>query len=375
LALSLILTPVSIRLSRRLGIVAMPGGRRQHVGLVPKLGGLVILGAFVGGALLSLAVRPWLPPPPEGPDPKEMGRFVAVLVGTAAIGLFGLIDDRRELGSRPQYIAQAVVTAIAIAGQVFIERVGNPFTGGITVFPWWMVGAFTFLWLMGTMNTVNFLDGLDGLAAGVGAIVCVVLLVHMLRVGQYSPALLPLALLGTLLGFLPFNFFPSKIHMGSGAVTLGYLIGTLSLVGGARVATIALVMGIPIVDVAWQILNRWRHGRSMNEGDRGHLHYLLQDLGLSQQRVVLGYWLFCALLGTLALVVSSRLYKAVAIVVLGLSVMLALALLSRRAEVRAGHGLETGLSEGGGTGHSPETSPSESGGTETGHSNQPDQQT
>jgi UDP-GlcNAc:undecaprenyl-phosphate GlcNAc-1-phosphate transferase len=353
LVLSLILTPVSIWLSRRLGILAEPGGRRQHQGLVPKLGGLVILGAFVGGALISLAVRPWLPPPPEGSDPKEMGRFVAVLAGAAAIGLFGLIDDRRELGSRPQYLAQAVVTAMAIAGQVFIERVGNPFTGGITVFPWWMIGALTFLWLMGMMNTVNFLDGLDGLAAGVGVIVSIVLLVHMLRVGQYGPALLPLALLGTLLGFLPFNLYPARIHMGSGAVTLGYLIGTLALVGGARVATITLVMGIPIVDVAWQILNRWRHGRSMNEGDRGHLHYRLQDLGLPQRRVVWGYWLFCALLGALALVVSSRLYKGVAIVVLAGSVLVALALLSRRAEARAGRGLETGPSR-----DDPETGPS-----------------
>jgi UDP-GlcNAc:undecaprenyl-phosphate GlcNAc-1-phosphate transferase len=342
LCLSLVLTPVSIRLAKRLGIVAKPGGRRQHQGLVPKLGGLVILGAFFGGALLSLAVRSWLPPPPEGPDDKEMGRFVAVLAGAALIGAFGLVDDRRELGSKPQYLAQAVVTVIAIAGQVFIERVGNPFTGGITVFPWWMVGALTFLWLMGMMNTVNFLDGLDGLAAGVGGIVSIVLLVHMLRVGHYGPALLPAALLGTLLGFLPFNLFPSKIHLGSGAVTLGYLIGTLSLVAGARVATVTLVMGIPIVDVAWQILNRWRHGRSMNEGDRGHLHYRLQDLGLPQSKVVLGYWLFCALLSALTFVVSSRLYKAIAIVVLGALVMLVLALLSRRAEQR---GRETGPSD------------------------------
>jgi UDP-GlcNAc:undecaprenyl-phosphate GlcNAc-1-phosphate transferase len=341
LALSLTLTPLSIRLSKRLGILAVPGGRRQHQGMVPKLGGLVILGAFLGGALLSLAVRGWLPPPPEGPDPKEMGRFVAVLAGTAVIGVFGLFDDRLELSSQPQYLAQVVVTAIAIAGQVFIERVGNPFTGGITVFPWWMVGAFTFLWLMGMMNTVNFLDGLDGLATGLGVIVSIVLLVHMLRVGQYGPSLLPVALLGTLLGFLPFNFFPAKIHMGSGAVTLGYLIGTLSLVAGARVATVTLVMGIPIVDVAWQIFYRWRHGRSMNEGDRGHLHFRLQDLGLPQRRVVLGYWLFCALLGALALVVSSRLYKGIAIVMLGASVLLALALLSRRAD---GHGQETGPS-------------------------------
>ena len=323
-ALALFLTPLSIRLSRRLGIVARPGGRRQHKGFVPKLGGIVVLGAFVGGALISLAVRGWLPPPPEGPDSLEMGRFVAVLVGTALIGLFGLLDDRFELRSTPQYAAQIVVSVVAIAGLVFIERVGNPFTEGIYVFPWPIVWGLTLLWLMGMMNTVNFMDGLDGLSAGVAGIVSIVLLVHMLRVGHYGPALLPAALLGAMLGFLPFNIFPARIFLGSGAITLA----------PARIATALLVMGIPIVDVAWQIVNRWRQGRSMNEGDRGHLHYRLQDMGWSQPRIVYLYWAFCASFGVLALLVSSRMLKLIAILCLAAWVMVVLAVLSRRAEHR-----------------------------------------
>jgi UDP-GlcNAc:undecaprenyl-phosphate GlcNAc-1-phosphate transferase len=333
-SLALLLTPLSIRLSRRLGIVARPGGRRKHKGLVPKLGGIAVLGAFVGGALLSLAVRRWLPPPPEGPDPLEMRRFVAVLIGTILIGLFGLLDDRFELRSTPQYVAQTVVSIVAIAGLVFIERVGNPFAEGIYVFPWPIVWGLTLLWLIGMMNTVNFLDGLDGLSAGVTGIVSIVLLVHMLRVGHYGPALLPAALLGTILGFMPFNYAPAKIFLGSGAITLGYLIGTLSLVAGARVATVLLVMGIPIVDVAWQIMNRWRHGRSMNEGDRGHLHYRLQDLGWSQRQIVFLYWAFCASCGALALLVSSRILKLITILCLAAWVMVLLTILSRRAERR-----------------------------------------
>ena len=334
--LALLSTPLSIWLSKRLGIVARPGGRRQHKGIVPKLGGVAVLIAFVGGALLSLAVRRWLPPPPEGPDPLEMRRYVAVLAGTIGIGLFGLLDDRFDLRSTPQYAAQIAVSIVAIAGLVFIERVGNPFADGIYVFPWPIVWGLTLLWLMGMMNTVNFMDGLDGLSAGVAGIVSIVLLVHMLRVGHYGPALLPAALLGTILGFLPFNFHPAKIFLGSGAITLGYLIGTLSLVAGARVATVLLVMGIPIVDVAWQIVNRWRHGRSMNEGDRGHLHYRLQDLGWSQPQIVLLYWAFCTSFGVLALLVSSRMLKLIAILGLALWVMVILALLSRHAEKRQG---------------------------------------
>jgi UDP-GlcNAc:undecaprenyl-phosphate GlcNAc-1-phosphate transferase len=156
----------------------------------------------------------------------------------------------------------------------------------------------------------------------------------MLRVGHYGPALLPAALLGTILGFLPYNFAPAKIFLGSGAITLGYLIGTLSLVAGARVATVLLVMGIPIVDVAWQIMNRWRHGRSMNEGDRGHLHYRLQDLGWSQRQIVLMYWAFCASFGALALFVSSRMLKLITILGLCAWVMVLLTVLSRHVERR-----------------------------------------
>lgn len=330
LLLALTLTPLSIWLSRQLGILARPGGRRRHQGNIPKLGGLVIAGAFLGGALISLAVRRWLPPPPEGVDPKEMTRFTAVILGTLVIAAFGLLDDRFELNPKIQYLAQLVASVIAILGLVFVERVMNPFTDQIAIFPWPLVWGFTLFWLIGMMNTVNFMDGLDGLCAGVSAIVSTVLVVHMLRVGQYGPSLLPLALLGTVLGFLPFNIGPARIFLGSGAVTLGYLIGTLSLVGGARVATVLLVLGIPIVDVAWQIINRWRHGRSMNDSDRGHLHYLLFDLGMSQRQVVLLYWGFCAVFGALALFVSSRIYKLIAIGTIGVLVFILLAALSRR---------------------------------------------
>ena len=326
--LALVLTPLSMRLARRWGIVARPGGRRTHTGDVPRLGGLAILGAFVGAALISLAVRQWLPVSPEVVDPKEPTRFWAVIVGTLLIGVFGLLDDRYELSAKPQYLVQGVVSIVAILGLVFIERVRNPFTGQLFIFPDWLVWSLTLFWLVGMMNTVNFMDGLNGLCAGVSAIAATVMFIPMLRVGQYGPALLPLAMLGAVLGFMPYNL-SGKIFLGSGAITLGYLIGTLSLVAGARVATVALVMCIPVADVAWQIVDRWRHGRSMNVGDRGHLHLRLHDMGIKQWQVVLLYWTFCAGSGALALLIAPPFYKLVAIAGLGLLVLLVLAVLSR----------------------------------------------
>ena len=330
--LALLITPLAGRLGLRLDIVDRPGGRRGHRGVVSRLGGVAMCLAFTAAVLLSLPTRSWLPAGPLGPDPKEMTRLMAVLLGSTFICAFGLLDDRHELSPKFLYLGQTIAALIAIAGLVFIERVMNPFTNTLAVFPWPLVIAFTLFWYVGMMNTVNFLDGLDGLAAGVTAITAAVLTVHMLREGQYSVALLPLALLGATLGFLPYNFHPARVFMGScGALFLGFALAALSLVAGARVATILLVVSIPILDVAWQIFSRLRRGQSIGQGDRGHLHFRLLSLGLSQRQIVGLYWGFSAVFGVLALVLSSRLYKLTAIVGLGVVALIVLPIISRRS--------------------------------------------
>ncbi len=77
-------------------------------------------------------------------------------------------------------------------------------------------------------------------------------------------------------------------------------------------AAVLLVMGGPILDVAWQIISRIRRGRNPTVGDRGHLHFRLQDMGISQRKIVLAYYCFCTFFGVLTLAISSRLYKLIA---------------------------------------------------------------
>jgi UDP-GlcNAc:undecaprenyl-phosphate GlcNAc-1-phosphate transferase len=142
---------------------------------------------------------------------------------------------------------------------------------------------------------------------------------------------LALALFGATLGFLPFNFPPARIFMGTnGALFLGYSIGVLGIIGGAKMATVLLVMGLPLLDVVWQIVRRVRAGRSPTEGDRGHVHYRLLDLGISPRQIVLGYYAFCTLFGAVALVTASRLYKLIALLVMGAVIVGGFVLLSRR---------------------------------------------
>jgi len=325
LVLALAGTPLAAAWGRWWGLVDRPGPRRRHTGAVPRTGGLVLFVAFLAAALLAQ----WLPVPRQ--DPKELVRFLGIVLGFTFLFVVGYLDDRFELRPGPQYLAQVLAALVAILCLVFIERVMNPFTDEIQEWPYWFTVAFTLVWIVGMINTINFLDGLDGLATGVGVIASAVLSIHMLREGQYSVALLPLALLGATLGFLPYNLPPARIFLGSGAWLLGYAIATLGIAAGAKVALLLLVLGIPIVDVAWLMISRLRAGQSIGQGDRRHLHYRLLDVGLSHRQVLALYYGYGIALGAAALLINSRLLKLTTLVFLGLATLLFLAWLARHS--------------------------------------------
>lgn len=322
---SLLLTPMVSRLARRFGFVDVPH-EPKHVHQVPtpRLGGAALFVPFVVAIALSLIL------PVQRQDPLELRRLAGLLAGSAIAFGVGVYDDRKELRPVPQLIFQFLATGVAIYSGITINEIANPF-GGMIRFSVPVTVAFTLFWLLGMMNTVNWLDGLDGLAGGVTVIASVLLFAHSYRMGQYSVALLPLALAGCVLGFLPFNFYPAKVFMGtSGAVFLGFALGSLAIIGGAKMATALLVMGIPILDVAWQIVNRLRLGRSPFLGDRGHLHHRLLDLGLSQRRVVLLFYVLCAVFGLLALILGTGLQKLLVLLGMGIIALLVLIVLARR---------------------------------------------
>jgi UDP-GlcNAc:undecaprenyl-phosphate GlcNAc-1-phosphate transferase len=336
-ALALVFTPLAGRVGYRWGLVDRPGGRRRHRGVIPRTGGLALFGAFSLTVLLALWLPHWLPAPlaewfPPRNDPNELRRLTGLLVGSTFCIVMGLVDDRYELASGPQYLVQFIASLIAINSLIILKHINNPlgagYIGGAEGLPWVAVWVFTTFWFMGMMNTINWLDGLSGLVSGITAILCVVLAIHMLyraEEPQLSVAILPIALLGATIGFLPFNFAPARIFMGSsGSYFLGFAVAALGIIGGARVATVMLVLGLPILDVAWLIIQRWRSGRSPGEGGRDHLHFRLHDLGINERTIVLGYWAFCAMFGALTLLLDARIYKLVALVFLG---MLSLAVL------------------------------------------------
>lgn len=331
LTLTILATPLSMRLGQRWQLVDKPGGRRQHHGVISRVGGIALFTGFMSASLLIVALSfagVWTPLTGE-----EQKLLAGVLLGSAVVFGFGLWDDSKELGAWTQFGAQFVAACIAIGFDVFVERVTLPIIG-YTVFPLWITYPLTVFWVMGMINTVNWLDGLDGLAAGVAAVAGLLFAMHSYYLGQTMVAAFPLALAAACLGFLWFNFHPARIFMGSsGSMLLGYALATLSILAPAKLATALLVLGLPIIDVAWLILHRWRQRGNPMAAGRDHLHYRLLDLGLSQRQIVLLYYAFCAAFGILAIVISDRFLKLMVLTGMGLATLTLLWRLAERDKV------------------------------------------
>lgn len=340
-------TPLARRWSLRWGITAVPGGRRRHRGQMPTLGGIPLLLAFLVGVGLIY----WLLPPETADDAR---RLRGVALGSIVIALGGFIDDRWELPAGPQFGIQFIAAAIAMAHIIFIEVFANPLPDaalwqtpplswivdvrGGEVWLWRPLALLvTLFWMMGMINTVNWLDGLDGLAAGVGTIAALLFAWHSLNLAQTTVAAFPLALAGALLGFLPYNFAPARIFLGTaGAYFLGYQLATLSILSPAKYSTALLVMGVPILDVAWQIFDRVRRGQNPLRGDRGHLHFRLSDGGYPTRLIVFGYYLAAVAFGLVAILAAEPLLKLSVLAMLAIGVLWLLARVSQGRAARKG---------------------------------------
>ncbi|MEM9954253.1 MAG: MraY family glycosyltransferase [Chloroflexota bacterium] len=310
-SVSLALIPLARWLSFRFNAVSTPDERRYEDEPMPRLGGLAVFAGF----MIAVIASQYLPVPRQ--DPNEIIRLTGLLLGSVFVFLVWFLDDIFEFNWFIQAIAQVIAGAIAIFFLIFIEFFNNPLTGQQTD-PWafWVTVLLTLFWIGLMMNTVNFLDGLDGLAGGVAVIAGLMLFANSafrVEPAQTSVALLPLAMSGACLGFLMYNFYPARIYLGGGAPLLGFWLATLSIIGGAKMATILLVMGLPLMDSAWQAFSRLLRGENPMRGDRGHLHFRLLDKRiLSHRQIVLFYYAFCAFFGILTLYLESQLYKFIA---------------------------------------------------------------
>lgn len=292
--------------------------RKMHRGPVPLLGGAAI---FLGFWLVVAAA--WALTSGLGKN-LSFEQLLALFIGSVILMVGGYLDDKYNLKPKVQIIFPLLATFLILLGGVNLKEITNPFGGVIALdFLRWgnflpLVWLLVFLWLMGMMYTTKLLDGLDGLAAGLTAIggLMIFFLARTPRFYQPDVALLALIFAGANLGFLVFNFYPAKIFLGEGgSLMTGYILGTLAIVAGGKLATTLLVMGIAALDVLMVATRRWRRRQPFWQADAGHLHHRLLALGFSQRQVVLFFYGLAVGFGLLTLFLQSR-QKLVALLAL-----------------------------------------------------------
>ena len=324
--LTLLSTPAVIRIARRLGLVDVGGVRNVHLSPVPRTGGVVIVGAMLAMVFAVVAVDNVIGQAFRAVLPQ----LTALLVAGTFVAAVGLVDDIRGLRARVKVVAEvAAALAVCIAG----IRIDS-----IVVDQWvridlgWMSWPITVLWIVGVTNAVNLTDGLDGLAAGISAATCGVITVLAIYTAQPVMAVLMLALLGSLTGFLKFNFHPARIFMGDcGSLFLGFILSASSVLCAMKSAALvglalpALAMGVPIFDTLFCIIRRFLQRRSMFSPDRSHIHHRLLDSGLRHRHVVMmmyGMTLAAAGLGMVLMVTRNEETLGVLVCIVALLVVI-----------------------------------------------------
>lgn len=361
--MSFVLTPLAIRFAPRLGAMDVPDSeRRVHERPIPRTGGLAVATSFVAVGVVGFVLSQVFDIALPGRTVRT-AEIAALMIGVGVGALFGYVDDRYQLRARWQFIAQFVLAAIALLGGILIDRLPNPLASG--GFPFDLgspIGtaaavAATTLWIVGMLNSTNFVDGLDGLLAGIALIAVTTLGVISLVVEPIQPvvAMLCALLAGSLLGFLPYNFHPARVFIGTaGVFAVGYALAVLSVLGTAKVAVALLVLGVPVIDAFWIIIRRLTEGRSPFSADRGHFHHRLLDLGLTHRQVVLLIYAICIVLAVISFALSGQ-GQASAFLVIVLVGGVALYILTRRS----GRSLDRSSYPDDPDGETPDSEPSE----------------
>jgi len=256
-----------------------------------RLGGVIVIAVFVLMVLLDRNL--------------VVTRSIAgILVGGLMILFFGLWDDLKNLSWKWQLLFQIIIAISAISFGVRSGFITNPL-GGVFVLnnPVIYFIVYTVYFLL-FMNALNWLDGTDGLAGGVtlASLAAVFILSFKPEVNQPAVAILSAMAGGAVLGFLVFNWNLAKIMAGtSGAWFFGFLLASLSIFAGAKIATVMMAALIPIIDLIRVISERYSAGQSIFQKDRRHLHYLLLARGFGQKQIFFFYFLASILIGALAL--------------------------------------------------------------------------
>lgn len=305
--LSLVLTFLAIWLFPKFNLIDQP----QKYGLkrkpIPYFGGLAIFGSFVICALIFL------------PFSKEV---LGLLAGASLLTLVSFWDDWVGLPVALRLGVQILAAGILLVSGIGITEISNPFGGTLDLQIFWLAEILTIIWVLSIVNAVNWLDGLPGLSSGITVIAALVIFFLASRpdfhfFDQSAVIVLSAILTGSALAFTLFNFPPPRILLGdTGSILLGFLLAALAIFSGGKIATAALVLGLPILDFGFVIVRRLLKKRSPFQGDLGHLHHRLLAAGLAKQLTVLIFYVVALIFGLSAIFLANTATKIIAFLIL-----------------------------------------------------------
>jgi UDP-GlcNAc:undecaprenyl-phosphate GlcNAc-1-phosphate transferase len=288
------LTPLVKKLAIRVGATDVPNARKVHKTIMPRLGGLAFYIAFVVGMLI---VRP------------DSSFTMPLMIGSVIIIATGILDDIYTLSPKLKIIGHLLAALVIVQGGISVTFINLPFNG--VLYLHWLSIPLTILWIVGITNAINLIDGLDGLAAGVSSIVLLTVAGLSLTEGNAFVFAVSTIVLGSTLGFLPYNFHPAKIFMGdTGSNFLGYVIAVLALLGFKNVTLFSLVvpiiiLAVPISDTLFAIVRRIVNKKPLTAPDKSHLHHCLLRFGFTQSQTVVLIYGMSALFALAAILLST----------------------------------------------------------------------
>lgn len=327
LVTSLVVTPVARQMALRWGLMDQPGHRKVHEVPTPRNGGI---GIFAGiGLPMAVAIgMVWRSPEDtvsssSNPILAPFNMYLPglklliplallLLLTTLGVHLLGLLDDRQAMPPWPKLLGQIVLAgALVLVGEWLQPGAFRVLTLLDTRFPMGHVGVMisvgvSMVWIVAVTNAFNFLDNMDGLSAGVALIAGVMFLVAAALAGQWSICGLLALFLGSVLGFLFYNFPRASIFMGDGgSLVLGFFLSALTVrmtyvpVGGeihggagagagwyALLAPV-IILAVPLYDLVIVSVLRIAKGRSPMTADTNHFSHRLVRMGFSKRAAVL----------------------------------------------------------------------------------------
>lgn len=297
------LVPIIMAIAKRMDAVDRPGGRKTHQQVTPLMGGAAI---YFGFALVMFLAQDIL---------HFSQELKGVAIGATLVFVIGMLDDIFGLTAKIRLIAQTLAVGILIKYGVVLSFLPQTWWGDMGEI------LITFLWVVGITNAVNFLDGMDGLACGTSAINAAFFSLFALRTDEPFMLLLAIALFGSCIGFLPYNFRrhkPAAIFLGdSGSNFLGFTLAGIGVLGewGADnwvgIIMPIVILGVPIFDTTLTTVVRIATGQVKTFGQwlhftgRDHFHHRLSDLGLGNKRAVWVIYLISIGQGLQALVLKN----------------------------------------------------------------------